>query len=92
MVLAYDQHSTALFSCHEISDLKYLLTLTIRWFLPTSLSGQLALARQQHQLKLRLEDDENDLLLTNVYGVMLMMMVVIVMIVLATPAQAQVGQ
>ena len=57
MVLAYDQHSTALFSCHEISDLKYLLTLTIRWFLPTSLSGQLALARQQHQLKLRLVDD-----------------------------------
>ena len=57
MVLAYDQHSTALFSCHEISDLKYLLTLTIRWFLPTSPSGQLALARQQHQLKLRLVDD-----------------------------------
>ena len=80
-------------------SLKYLLlwnplisNMTLRLFLPTSRSGQLALARQQHQLKLRLEDDENDLLLANVYGVMLMMMVVIVMIVLATPAQAQVGQ
>ena len=31
--------------------------MIIRWFLPTSPSGQLALARQQHQLKLRLVDD-----------------------------------
>ena len=78
MVLAYDQHSTALFSCYEISDLKYLLTLTIRWFLPTSRSGRLALARQQHQLKPRFDDGENDLLLVNVDGVMMLMMMVMV--------------
>ena len=43
----------------------------------------MAPARQQHQLKPRFDDGENDLLLVNVDGVMLLMMVVMVMIVLA---------
>ena len=71
-------------------SLKYLLlwntlisNMTLRLFLPTSRSGQLAPARQQHQLKPRFDDGENNLLLVNVDGVMLLMMVVMVMIVLA---------